>query len=192
VTSRRVHSRPNERGESGFTLVELLIAVVILGIIAGVVTTTFVVLTRTSQQTQDRLNQSRGPKFASVYWMPDVASSDAVNPVGVRCGTTGTPIVTFRWADDRAAQDQVATWATIPRSSSIDLVRMQCSAGSLGVPARTTVIAPDVAPAGIQVRCDAGTGLTSCSSPMTPRRVVLDVTTLDGRSFTVDANRRVS
>ena len=81
-------------GESGFTLVELLISIVILGIIAGVITTSFVVLTRVSNQTQARLTQSRGPKFASVYWTPDVGSSEIVNPAGIRCGTAGVPAVT--------------------------------------------------------------------------------------------------
>lgn len=192
MSARRLDPRRRAREQAGFTLVELLISIVILGIIVTVIATTFVVLTRVSSQTQDRLTQSRGPRFASVYWTPDVASSEAVNPSGVRCGTTGTPVVTFQWTDDRVPQAQVATWATVPTTTGANLVRTQCSVNALATPQQTTMIAPDVTSSSVQVRCDPGSGLTTCSSPMTPARVVLEVTTLDGRSFTIDANRQVS
>jgi prepilin-type N-terminal cleavage/methylation domain-containing protein len=178
------------RRDAGFTLVEVMISIVIVGIIAGVVATTYAVLARSTRETQDRLDQSRGPKFASAYWTPDVASSEAVNPAGVRCGTTGTPLVTFLWTDDRQSDAQVATWAQVVSAGSTALVRMQCGAASLTTPARSTVVAPDVTTA--QVRCDTGGWLAACTSPMTPLRVVLDVTTRDGRPFTIDANRQVS
>lgn len=185
------HPHRDDRA-AGFTLVELLATIVILGIIMGGISGAYTVLARASTQTQDRLNQSRGPKFASVYWTPDVSSSETVNPSGVRCGTSGTAMVTFRWTDDRLAQPQVTTWAITATTTGTNLVRMLCNANALATPLRTTLVAPDVGASGVEVQCDTGSGLSACASPATPSSVVLDVTTLDGRTFTIDANRQVS
>jgi prepilin-type N-terminal cleavage/methylation domain-containing protein len=176
----------------GFTLVELLVAITILGVIAGGISATFTVLARTSNQTEARLEQSRGPKFASAYWTPDVASSETVNAAGVRCGSAGTELVTFTWTDDRQAQAQVATWALVTTGGTTDLDRSICDANALAAPKRTTVVAPDVEVANVSARCDYGSGLAVCTASSTPQRVVLSFVSSDGRTFVIDANRQVS
>lgn len=187
-------SRPGSRDAraSGFTLVELLVAITIVGIIAGAISATFAVLARSSERTQALLEQSRGPKFSSAYWTPDVASSDTVDPAGVRCGTTGTEVVTFQWTDDRQAQAQVATWSLVTTAGTTDLVRSVCDANALAAPKRTTVVAPGVEAANVSARCDDGSGLAACAASSTPQRVVLSFVSSDGRAFVVDANRQVS
>ena len=180
------------RREQGFTLVELVIGVSILGIMMVVLTATFTVMARTTNQTQERFVQSRGAKFAGIYWNPDVASSELVNPAGVRCGTSGSPLVTFRWVDDRVAQPQVSTWATVSSGRSTSLVRFLCAADALAAPTRTTTIAPNIDGTGTTVTCDAGAGLTTCGNDATPSRVQLTIQTADGRTLAVDGAREVA
>lgn len=180
------------RREAGFSLVELTITMSILGIMMVVITSAFTVMARTTNQTHERLHQSRGAKFAGIYWNPDVASSELVNPAGVRCGTTGSALVTFRWVDDRVAQPQVSTWATVTSGASTSLERYQCASNALSAPARTNMIAPNIAATGTAVSCDAGAGLTACGPDSTPRRVQLTIETTDGRTLTVDGTREMA
>ena len=83
-------------------MVELIAAVAILGILSTSLGVVGVVMFKTMGQTQDRLTESRGPRFASVYWVPDVASADTINPVAPAvptiCGAAG-PLVTLQWTD---------------------------------------------------------------------------------------------
>ncbi len=182
----------NARREAGFSLVELAITMTILGIMSVVLATTFTVMARTTEQTKDRFTQSRGAKFAGIYWNPDVASSEVVDPAGVRCGTAGTELVTFRWVDDRLAQPQVSTWATRTTGASRSLMRYQCAANGLATPARTTLIAPEIETTGTTVTCGVGAALAACDPDATPARVVLTIDTEDGRTVTVDGTRKVS
>jgi prepilin-type N-terminal cleavage/methylation domain-containing protein len=177
--------------ERGFTLIELTIAVTILGIMVVTLATVFTVMARTADQTEQRFTQSRGAKFAGIYWNPDVASSELVNPAGVRCGTAGTPLVTFRWVDDWLPQTQVSTWASTTGGSSWSLVRYLCDANALSAPTRTTTVAPSINPAGTNVSCDAGSGLAACGTNAKPSRVLLSITTADGRTLIVDGTREV-
>ncbi len=179
------------RRERGFTLVELTIAVTILGILVVTLATVFTVMARTADQTAQRFTQSRGAKFAGVYWNPDVASSELVNPAGVRCGSAGTPLVTFRWVDDRLPQAQVSTWAATTSGSSSSLVRYLCNANALSAPSRTTTVAPSINAAATSVSCDAGSGLAPCGNDAKPSRVLLSIATADGRTLLVDGTREV-
>ena len=180
------------RREAGFTIVELTITIAILGIIMVAISTTFTVMARTMDQTQRRFTESRGPKFAGLYWNPDVSSSEIVNPTGVRCGTQGSPLVTFRWTDDRTAQLQVSTWATKTSGTTTSLVRYECDANALSTPTASTTIAPEVVAISTLARCDVGSGLAACGNDVKPSRVNLDMATVDGRTFTVDGTRQVT
>ena len=177
-------------GSRGFTLVELLVAVVILGMLSIAITAAFTVLARSMDGTQDRLTNSRGPKLVGVYWIPDVNSSETVNPSGAVCGTTGTPLVTFLWSDDRYG-NILATWSSVTTGSTTALVRTRCTVvdGTVSAPVQTTQVAPEIAPAPTtQVLCDD----VACGNDSSPDRVVLRLKTGDGRSFDVIGTRKVT
>ncbi len=68
-------------GDDGFTLVELVVTVGILGMIVVPLTGVVLAYLRNTVDTQARLTESHDVQFASAYWQRDVAS------IGVRSST---------------------------------------------------------------------------------------------------------
>ena len=71
-------------GDDGFTLVELVVTVGILGIIVVPLTGVVLAYLRNTVDTQARLTESHDVQFAAAYWQRDVAS------IGVRSSTYDT------------------------------------------------------------------------------------------------------
>jgi prepilin-type N-terminal cleavage/methylation domain-containing protein len=177
--------------ERGFTLIELLVAVTILGVLSIAIGSIWAVMARSSEGTMDRLTQSRGPKVVGAYWTPDVNGSETVNPSGAVCGSSGTPLVSFLWRDDRYG-NLLSTWSTVTSGSTATVARTRCTVedGVVSSPVQTNTIAQNLAPpSATQVRC--GAALEACAADSTPDRVVITLTTEDGRSFDVEAARKV-
>ena len=182
----------SRRRERGFTLVELLVAITILGIISGAIVATATVLSRSTSLASGRLTQSRGPKLVGVDWTRDVNTSEVVDPAGVRCGTEGTELATFEWNDPTQSADiaQVVTWATVPSGTTTQLVRVRCSSDALTTLTARTVVAPEIAAPPTAVQCGIAAP-AACASDSTPNGVVLTLGTADGRSFQIPATRKV-
>jgi prepilin-type N-terminal cleavage/methylation domain-containing protein len=184
--------RASRARQDGFTLVELLVAVTILGIISVAIAASATVLFRSEDLAQTRLDNSRGPKLVGVYWTPDVNTSESVNPSGLACTTAGTALVTFEWnvPSDGSDESNVSTWATVPTSGGkTQLVRTECTSAALGTPVQTTVVAPNITASGTAVNC--GSPPAACGSDATPPSVQLTLVTGDGRSFDIMATRKV-
>lgn len=176
--------------QAGFTLIELVMAIAILGILSLSIGVVSSVMFRSVGDAKNRLTESRGPRYASVYWIPDVGSAEIVNPTGIVCGAAG-PLVTLRWTDDRNGVTTVS-WAIDTTTVDRKLVRRLCINGST-TPTRQTTIAPSITTPGAAVTCGDGTTYSACTSPDTDKSLLLAITGKSGGgSFTIDALREVS
>ena len=67
-----------KRADGGFTLIELVVAIAVLGIIMPVITATFVVIVRNSPTVQTRTDDSRSTRGLSTWLPQDVLSTPPV------------------------------------------------------------------------------------------------------------------
>lgn len=143
--------RQARRADDGFTLVELIVTVAIVGFIVFSLTGIVIVHLKTTVATQARITESQDVQFAAAYWQRDVAS------IGVRAydsGTktfplqqsvditpacalpAGTPVATLAWSQ-YTSLDSTATPVTVSVSyvaaadgSGYDLLRVRCVGSS--------------------------------------------------------------
>ena len=83
--------------DDGFTLVELVVTVGILGIIVVPLTGVVLAYLRNTVDTEARLTESHDVQFAAAYWQRDVAS------IGVRSNTYDTASHSFPLAQSVGA-----------------------------------------------------------------------------------------
>lgn len=152
------------RDQDGFTLVELLITVAILGVIAIPLCGVVIEYLKTSATTEARLTESVDQQFAAVYWQADASSlgqrafrsSDATTPAARSvfvgggspggCGNSvagGSVVVAFAWTDfavdataDHAwdSTPQEVAYVSVPSGTQFVLQRVRCHNGVAGTP----------------------------------------------------------
>ena len=88
------------REERGFTLVEILISTVILGILISAIGGALIVSLKTSKATQQRFAQSHDVQIASAYVANDVQSASSINvaPSTGNCSGASVDLVTFTYS----------------------------------------------------------------------------------------------
>jgi prepilin-type N-terminal cleavage/methylation domain-containing protein len=195
-------------GEDGFTLVELILAVLIIGVITVPLGNVVAGYLRNTDETTARLLESHDVQIASAYWAQDVAgigTRSTVSPYALTpsveravpyasslypCGTAGTtPIVTLAGDDSPAPGNTTlvrVAYVVQTTAGQGDLHRLRCS-GSAAVVSDVTVahgLDPATPPT---VACSAP---TDCgAAPDVPRTVKLTLTLKDpknrGPAYTV-------
>lgn len=187
-------SRPGD--ESGFTLVEMLIAVTVLGIIMVALGAGFSAGLRNLDDTSNRLSGSTDAQQLGVYLVPDVQSASAVvasaTGAGITCTGASAPVLQLT---DGASFNVVYGVRTVTSGSLADsshpayyLERYVCTggavvSGSTKVVSRTLASATAAAPAQI---LSSGT-LVGASLTVTEKTTTNDTTPY---VFTVKGNRR--
>lgn len=164
---------PNRKSdERGFTLVELLTAVVILGIVGAAVTQAIIVALRTTDGSVARVSGSIASEALTSYFSADASSAETVNvPAGPACAPAGTPGVFLRlsWNDNDPANPglRMTEYGLDPATGGEqDLVRWHCNASP--TPNRRVlghfVHDPD-GPPPVVARCDDAVCPAAASSP---------------------------
>lgn len=114
--------------EDGFTLIELVITIAILGIVVAAMIGVVFDYLRLSNETATRMSESTDQQFVSAYWQQDASSlglhaypsgGTIPNAPSVYVGSapgctpsTGTPLVMFTWSDygNVPTADASLTW----------------------------------------------------------------------------------
>ena len=164
-------SIPRRPGDDGVTLIELLVAIAMLGIIAVPLGTALISFLRNTNATSDRLAESHDAQIASAYFAQDVQS------IGVRnwtapgpfsmgtsvetnappksglfpCGVTGDPnaVIRMAWDDPTGASTRrTVTVSYVVRGR--ELHRLRCDDGTSN-PTSDLVMAHNVASVGTPV-----------------------------------------
>lgn len=183
-----IRSRASDRG---FTLVELLIAVSIIGLITVPVGNFVINYFRNSAQSTQRLNTSHDIQTANAYWQEDIASLgvrstsyDTSNntfptlqslnnafPCGLPSGVS-SPLIVIGWNEyDTSGQPSAVNVAYATASSGAQLVRLRCNGSTL---ASTTYLVDNLV---ATPTCDFGSGYASCGSNAgTPSSISIKLT----------------
>ena len=181
--------------EDGFTMVELLVSIAVMGVIGAGITGGIILALKTTDTTRDRVSQSADGQIASTYFITDVqgASTVSVVPADVyNCGGTPpagnspAPLIRIRWTDPGAPVVGTTTTTSpgVAKEASYivetvagerRLTRRLCSGSSpvLAIPL-ARYLSTTGTPA--SVAC-----VPSCSGR--PQTVTLTITELDGTTF---------
>ena len=131
--------RPSRRSEDGFTLIELVISIGILGVVFSAMSLAMFGALRANKETTSRVDLTRDEQFAAAYFGGDVAGANSMSAGGsAACGATGTAIAAFSGQsfDDRATSTVTQTWvgylfkvSTVGSVTSGQLTRLECETG---------------------------------------------------------------
>ena len=185
-------------GEDGFTLVELLLAIVIIGVITAPLANVVIGYFHNTDTTTERLLRSHDVQIASAYWQQDVASighrdaqvlQPSIQPPAMtpesHCTSTGT-IATFTW-DEFADATGPATVVTVAYRVAYDSESKQCELhrDRSTSPATDVVLVHHLNPVESPTVACAGASpdLTDCSAaPGVPKTVTLNLSIKDPKN----------
>lgn len=88
--------QPTGDRDGGFTLVELVISIAILGLVMSAISAAMAVGLKTTRESENRLGASNDVQFASTWFADDVAgANDVISGGAARCGSDAVTVVQF-------------------------------------------------------------------------------------------------
>ena len=188
------------RSDDGFTILELVIAMMIMGVVLAPLATAFFVTVGSSKTASQRVTNSDDAQLMSAFFADDVSSADTVSKA-TTCGGAST-VVQLAWTDgaiDRkvayASVEDTAAESELHVSPVYRLNRVSCASPG-GTTTSTVARSLSVLPV---LQCDGGTCAPGSTKPLT---VSLQLDEYGGQAlgqapeahyvFTVQGARRVN
>ena len=118
------------------TLIEIVIAVGILGVVIGPIMISFLLGILEAQGTRDRIADSSSAQVTSAYLLSDIQSSQDVATSGSACLPspfvvgTDTVVLQLTWSDPGVSDDTVVSYIDHPAGGQRELHRAACSTAS--------------------------------------------------------------
>lgn len=131
---------PVQRRESGFTLIEMIIVVSIIGLIASVLALSVSVFVRNNGSVSSRITETRDLQNLTNFLPVDVASARTITTTPTNaCGTGGTVQLHLEWSEDwnGAVYSNRITYRLL--TAPTRLVRFECENSS--TPTSQTTVA---------------------------------------------------
>jgi len=199
------------RDSEGFTLVELLVSISLLGFVMIALTTAFFGVAAADRGTDGRLSAAAGVQQASTWFADDAEGAKAVTAVGTApsCGPDATAVVEFRGttfdagalaatpAPTAPISATYTTWAVRPASTPglVDLHRLTCAAPS--ATADTDVVVAGRLRSAQLTACDgAAAAAAACSAATSFTLTVVgasqDTSASPDQTATLVGTRRIS
>ena len=190
------------RGGRGFTLIELTIAISILGLVSAGIVAAMIVAMRTSSEANTRLNRSGDLMLTSAFFLADAhgANTFAANNQpgfpGTRtpgCGRTASTLVVEFQGDDYeglGTPTGLTTISYVLGPDGTELIRRSCANPSAGDVDEVSVASGLAATPSIT--CQSSNGSAVDCTAGSAMSVSLTTTGLDGSTHTISSARRTS
>lgn len=188
--------------ESGFTLVELMIAMSLLAIVIGPITGSFMIGLLESHATRDRVVDSAGVQAVAAYLVTDIQNSQQVDTASTCVPPEiagGAVRLAFSWDDvyDGDGDDDSASVAyvdVVDASGQHQLYRAACTSDGQDVKLLVTNLASS---SGLTATCDGG-GCVAASPEIVSVAITvesdraLEASSYGAVTFSIEGKRKVT
>lgn len=196
LSVRRLESRPDD----GFTLIELIISIGLLGVVFSVLSMVMIGAFSANKETEVRLDETRDEQFVAAYFANDVAgATEMVSAVPAASCGMGPAFLEFRGSsfDASSLPNPTQTAVSYVFATTGTITRYACeepASSPIGYPwspAKTTVVARNLAAAPPAVVCSTGATVAPCSTATTTLNVTF-ARRSGGHPFVLSGTRRTT